>query len=437
MVSRPATTVPSPAQNRTGLAPAESPQSGRREQELTRPQFDLYEQIFHPRLFRFWPCLIGILVGFLVCCVAGVVASRVNFYRDFHRFHEYISPATLYYPTVSQMVSIVESKAKPDQTIVIIGGNSIFNGIGQQLSDLWSDNLAQQLGDKYAVFNFAQPGALPFEGGYWTAESLLKRGKKVIFATVAVPTQAGTPDGEKIYGYMYWDARAKSMLLDSPKRDAAIERRLKISDESEQNRVAESKLCGQLDSLLHFRDLWSAVGYLKFFTVWTQPTAQNPFKPRYKYGDWQPYPVAVSKRFCSTEELNVVRGAANGFFEITPTTWKAKAEAWHNLGVEMNDLIPNHYKRNCLVIIAGHPPTYLNRLDEGSKGRVRESEQRSKQTWITAGYHCDDVGMQFQDEDYRDCLHLVASGGKKMATLVAANIRSVSKELHYDDGGDQ
>jgi hypothetical protein len=431
LTGRCATTVSASAEHRNELAPTDSSQSARLERAKTIPPFDLYEQLFNPVIFRVWPCLVGIIAGFLACCTAGAVAGHTNFYKDFHRFHEFISPSTYYYPTVSQMVSIVESKAKPDQTIVIIGGNSIFHGIGQQVQDLWSDKLTQDLGKNYAVFNFAQPGSLPFEGAYWTAESLLKRGKHVIFATIAVPTQGGIADGEKIYGYMYWDARAKGLLVHSAIRNAAIVKRLKTADNAEHIRVSESDLSGQLDNLFHFRDLWSAVGYLKFFTVWSTPTAENPFKPRIKYGDWQPYPVSVEKRFCSAKELNVVRSFANNYFEITPESWKAKDYLWHQLAVDMTELTPDQFKHNCLVVIAGHPPTYLNQLDGGSLARLRYAEKRSKETWIAAGYHSDDVGTRFSDDDYRDCLHLVASGGRKMAALVAENIRSINQELHY------
>ena len=330
------------------------------------------------------------------------------------------------------MVAIAESQSNQDQTIVVVGGNSIFNGIGQQISELWTDELRKDLGGKFAVFNFANPGSLPFEGAYWTAESLLKRGHKVIYVTVAVPTQAGVPDGEKIYGYMYWDAHEKNMLFPSKERESLIASRLSMTDEKEKARVADLKMCMQLDNLFHFQDLWSAVGYAKVFTVWTEPTASNPFKPRYKYGDLQPYPLPVEKRFGSAKELSVVRGYCDGFFDITPTSWSQKQDAWKRLSAEMAGLIPGECKKNCLVVIAGNPPYYLNRITPDERARIKKATELSVKGWTESGYHAAAAGARLTNEDYRDCWHLVGLGGKKMARLVAENVVTINREIGFE-----
>ena len=145
-------------------------------QEHAKPAegFDLYRWLVDPAKFRPPIFFIGIAIGLLVCSLAGRDIAKKNFYHNFQRFHRFISPAALFYPTTSQMMAIAESSSTPDQTIVVIGGNSIFNGLGQNAEDLWTVHLQKILGKKFAVFNFAMPAADPFEGAYWASEALLK-----------------------------------------------------------------------------------------------------------------------------------------------------------------------------------------------------------------------------------------------------------------------
>jgi hypothetical protein len=435
---------------------------------------DLYELLLHPSMLRVGPCLVGIVIGFLLCCIAGNAVARTNFYGSFHRFTDYTSPTTLFYPTVSQMVAMVNLQSTPDQTVVIIGGNSIFNGVGQRASEIWTDRLREQLGHSYAVFNFASCGEQPFEGAYWVAESLLTRGRKVLYVTVAMPTAGGAPEGGKVYGYLYWDAHEKKFLARSPERESLIERRIAMMDDKEKERIAELKLRMQLDKLLHFQDLWTAVGYTQVFTVWTQHTEASPFMARRLYADLQPDPVPVASRFSKSpafaRELSTVRAYCDGFFDITPIRWQEREQAWSNLLTEMKGLVPDQFKKNCLVVVACNPPYFLHKITPAEHARIVLATAKSEECWRSAGYHAvaaapagsttinDKVadgefknaalqsqGLKggsegfededFKDEDFKDCWHLTGSGGRRMAALVARRVVELNRELGFSDNG--
>ncbi len=391
--------------------------------------FDLYGWLVNPQRFTPIAFFVGVAVAFALCSFAGRVVSKHNIYHNFHRFHDYISPASLYYPTISQMISIVESQSKPEQTVVIVGGNSVFFGLGQNQEDLWSDKLQSMLGDKYAVFNFANPSSGPFEWGYWTAEALLKKHRKVIYATIAVPGKVGEIDGSDVYGYGYWDAHDKNLLVHDKFRDAKVEQRISALNDKEQLRIAELRMKSKFDGLFYFEDLWNAVAYEKFFTVWTHLTSANPLKPHKDYADARYYPGPVEGRFKSDVDLASIRSYSKSYFEYNSAT--PRESFWYKLQGDMYGLIPHHLKKNCLVVVGTHTPSYLDRLSPVERTREDLASSRSVETWVKAGYHSTSLAGELANEDFLDCRHLIASGGQKVATIVASKVQSMNKELGY------
>ncbi|MEI9897640.1 MAG: hypothetical protein WDN28_28220 [Chthoniobacter sp.] len=72
----------------------------------------------------------------------------------------FLEQETSYYPTASQLVAVARAQCPPtaNKTLVVLGGNSVFNGSGQKRNELWSRALQEQLGDHYQVVNFSAPG---------------------------------------------------------------------------------------------------------------------------------------------------------------------------------------------------------------------------------------------------------------------------------------
>ena len=417
----------------TALAPKPTPVKPVLKEPVSPKQgfvgFDLYGWLVAPTRFTPIAFFVGIVIAFALCSYAGHLVAKHNIYNNFHRFHDYISPASLYYPTISQMVSIVESQSTPEQTIVIIGGNSVFYGLGQNEDDLWSDNLQKLLGNKYAVFNFANPSADPFEWGYWTAESLLKKHRKVIYATIAVPGKVGDSDGSDVYGYGYWDAHDKNLLIHDKFRDQKVEARLSQLKGKDQLKIAELRLRSKLDSLCYFEDLWTAVAYDKFFTVWTHLTATSPLKPHKEYADIKYFPGPVEERFKSEEGLASIRSYSKSYFEYNTST--PRQSFWYKTLSDMYGLIPHHLKKNCLVVVSTHTPAYLDRLSKIERSREDQAGALSTKTWIKAGYHSTGLAGTLKSDDFLDCRHLVASGGHKVAAIVAEQVSAINKELNY------
>src|SRR5215831_13829333 len=97
-----------------------------------------------PRAF-----LSGFLVGLVLLAVLGRVAGDTNYLRGFQRFHRYLSIDTLYYATASQLLQLAKASVTDGQVLVIVGGSSVMQGVGQGSLELWSDELQRLLGPTY------------------------------------------------------------------------------------------------------------------------------------------------------------------------------------------------------------------------------------------------------------------------------------------------
>ena len=58
---------------------------------------------------------------------------------------------------------------------MIVGGNSILHGYGQNADQIWTRHLQELLGDRYCVLNLAMRGGFPAEFAGPIAEALSSR----------------------------------------------------------------------------------------------------------------------------------------------------------------------------------------------------------------------------------------------------------------------
>src|SRR4051812_152462 len=91
----------------------------------------------------------GFMIGFALLCVVGRMVSGTNYIQGFQRFHRYLSMDTLYYATASQLRSLAAASASNGQVVVIVGGSSVMQGVGQGSKELWTDELQRLLGPSY------------------------------------------------------------------------------------------------------------------------------------------------------------------------------------------------------------------------------------------------------------------------------------------------
>jgi hypothetical protein len=375
--------------------------------------------------------LIGILIGFLLCSMAGRFAASHNLYKNFLRFHCYICPTSLYYPTFSQLVSLAQDGLRSDQTLVIVGGDSILNGAGQQTERLWTRRLQTTLGDKYLVRNFSFPGSYAFDGGYFVAEYLQSLGKKVIYVTDTNPGTDPAIGFDGIYGYLYDDAAWKGYLLRHGERQMALSN-LRKSYRNTIEGLNDKEIGAWLDGWSYFEDLWTAVGYKYAFTVWTMRTPTTPWQARRRYDDnLVPPPEPLSVRFKNSEkDLDFLRSKFGEFIEMRGTECIRKESAFNTLKSQLASVSPETLRNDTLVILTSSCPNHLSLLSP-TENRCNERFYKDcKQVWEAAGFRTLMYGDSFTDEDFFDGRHLSNEGGEKLAELVAKEVRTMSGEVN-------
>ena len=130
------------------------------------------------------PFLAGLAVGLIALSVIGRLVSQTNYIEHFQRFHRYISADSIYYPTASQLRQLARSSVTDGQVLVIVGGSSVMQGVGQGTAELWTDELQQLLGSSFRVLNYADGGGGVDDGGGVAAQMLVRDGYPVIYSSI-------------------------------------------------------------------------------------------------------------------------------------------------------------------------------------------------------------------------------------------------------------
>src|SRR5262249_40373880 len=89
------------------------------------------------RLVLPFPLLLGCVLSFLGCCLAGRLEAWHPLFKHFARFHQLIAPDSRFYPTVHEVCNLVRTEVPADRIAVLVGGNSIMQGIGQR-EHIWT-----------------------------------------------------------------------------------------------------------------------------------------------------------------------------------------------------------------------------------------------------------------------------------------------------------
>lgn len=385
--------------------------------------------------------LIGLLLGLVACAILGRVLSARSYHGDITRVHIRISPESHYYPTLEELRSIVRAKCRPGQILVVVGGNSIFYGVGQPLGKVWTDELQRRLGPEYSVVNLALRGALCTDGGAIVAESLRDEFPRQIYVANTSPFSSPVPHGVEPYRYLYREALSRNLLLPFGPRQQLWGEFSRTEVRSGER--LEKWSMGVLDRVLRFRDLWNWVGYNWFFTI------QNPHTPDWPEAVWprrrfkdeegdyeltpavQRFPLSVREA-----EMEIVRAFSSVHSERDASgRWAVKASTRKEFLSVAKAAVPDTLKPRTLIVLSRNSPNYVAMLTPDELARDAVVYSGAAAAWLEAGFRATDYGPGFTMEDFGDRSHLTASGGVKLAAWLAPQIQDMANQLGYDSGG--
>lgn len=386
------------------------------------------------RLLRPAYFFIGIITGFIACCIAGMIISHHARFAKFERFFRAISPEMHYYPTSSELLATAKHIVDPHKILVLVGGSSIFRGTGQNIDEVWTRDLQKLLGADYQVLNFAVNGGDLNSFGGTAYRILFEKFPNMIY--VATATYGGPPeiDGVSTYNYLFWDAYYKG-LFHSDKAELQKIHALRKTQMQDPAGI-EKHLLSFLDSYFYFRNLWNWVSYHVKMSVWTESAfKKRPFTARDRYID-------ETDATLKQQQFNVAH---------SPARFDAEVDLYKRIIESLADLSPKHprmlgprhevtrrtfenafspeYRKKTLCVFIRENPRQLSRLSKKHLAAHELIFTETARLTESLGYHAIDIGKDFRPDDYFDGGHLMASGGKKVAVQVAAKIKQMTATL--------
>lgn len=372
--------------------------------------------------------LLAIPLGFALAVLLGRDAATYAKPDKFVRFHQRLSPESLFYPTFATMEKLALARWSPGKTLVIVAGNSILNGIGQKESELWSLRLQEELGSGYVVVNLSFRGSLPCEAGTLVAEALIKRGLPVVLIANTAPGTVGRVAGGP-YGYLYYDALAHDRLMPHPARVADLAQWEAAAPATVRERQAELRRAAALDARFHFQSLWHHVGYRYAMTVWSEITRPQFWRARDRATDDDPGSPPLAQRFQTdfAAELTITRNFTAGLATIDSAgRWQLAAPPAEVAGDLIDAMFPPAVRARTVMLLNYNAPHYRSQLSPAEHARDDFVFAAYQQLWRNRGVACHSVGADFTDEDYHDRTHLAPSGGRKLARLTAGYVRQLA-----------
>lgn len=393
--------------------------------------FEWLAKVFNPKAF-----LVGAGLGFLICCCLGYLTTTKNQFGDIKRFGVYVGPQASFYPTIKQLIALVKSRITKGQTLVLVGGSSILNGVGQSNEQLWTNRLQEDLGDKYVVVNLALRSCNSYEGAYFVAEAMSKQYDKLIFVTSAAPNADWHPMGQPPYAYLYWDAKYHNLLQNFPEREQAIaEREKKLPDEIwKPEALTELQLSQWMNSNFHFMELWNTVGYRYFFTSYRTLTGESSFQPRRKLPNnmeaYEVFPIPDDK--FGKWFFPVMSGSLYKW-DAAKKDWAEDKAHWDRVDQTIaTNVVPELRTKTLVLLLATNPELRKKYLSDSLMKRDRLAFAKATSVITKYGMHTLEAGDDYQGSDFRDTMHLGPTGGYKLADQTAIEVKKMARELGYE-----
>lgn len=368
------------------------------------------------------PYFVGLGAGLIALSCLGAGIAPPDLVRNFSRFHQHITPEFNYFPTARQVIAIVNAPVQPAPKVyVIVGGSSVFNGVGQEASQVWTRDLQDRLGPEYRVINLAQRAGTPGDFGNIAAEWLVLHSQPVIYLADGTLGDYAHPLSSSFFRHIIFDAWHRGYLLPWPRRDDLLSR-APWGGPAELRGPALGEL---LDRFLNFNDLWEYVAFEYFGLVWSPLMNDRSFEPRRLLPDpeWPPEKYA---------ERGYPADFAKGMAVIKPRVRPLDSPVWGYLA-DLNDLmIPPRLRAVTLAVIHIDSPRFWKRLDPPDRDLVVLGLEKMGTMLRSLGFFKTlIVAVNYQEDDYIDWIHFSVSGGKKLAADVAPSVRTMASELGY------
>jgi hypothetical protein len=372
--------------------------------------------------------LAGLLAGFALAVLLGAAAEGYSKPDRFRRFHPFISPESFFYPTFASLEQLALARWAPGRTLVIIGGNSVLNGVGQPEDRLWSLRLQELLGPDYVVVNLSFRGAFPSEAGALVAESLLRQRIPLVY--VANTTPGGVVRAfEGNYRHFFWTARARGALHDWPVREKDLAFRLASLPEATRQTREEEMRGAALDRWFRFQALWQHVAYRHVATVWNRVTGAASWRPRASFPDDEAPPPPLEQRFGPglEREMEIVRGMTEPLASPDRSGgWTVEPTRLASAGDDLEKTFPPSLRPRMLMLLSQNSPYHRTRLSPAERARDDAVFAAYAALWQSHGVASVVYGPDFAVEDFRDRTHLTPSGGERLAALVAREVRALA-----------
>jgi hypothetical protein len=389
---------------------------------------------FRPGFF-----LLAFIIGFIGCVLLGHRAAKLDYHSEFTRFHPRISPEAFYYPTVDEMRAIVRARCRPDQVLVIVGGNSVLYGVGQPADQMWTRVLQERLGDQFAVVNFAFRGALATDGGAVIAETLRDEFPRQIYIANLPPLISLDSIGQETYQFILWEAFHRGLLEEFPDRRARIEAHW--ADPKHKDKRRDIWLRNSLNSIVRQDDFWNWIGYQYIFTVPTFYTSEWPkvIWPRKRLKDEEvnqgELPFSAPDRYGSAKEaieMEITRGFTSAAYHKDENgVWAIIPEARQSFLDYAKTAFPDRLKPRTLLLVSRNSPWYVSKLTPDEMVREDLGYRDTVKLLESLNYGALEYGRDFSNADFGDRTHLAPSGGRKLAMVVAEKINQMVVDLDY------
>jgi hypothetical protein len=389
-------------------------------------------------LIRPLSLVLGLAVGLAVLSWKGREVGDYDWHPNFTRFHPMISPEAQYEPSVAEMEAIVRARCRPDQVLVIVGGNSVLLGVGQPADKMWTLQLQSDLGDGYAVVNLAFRGAAPNDAGAIVAEALRKEFPRQIYIANEIPFQSSIPIGIETYRFVLFDAYYKGLLLPWEPRDRVLSASLWTTN-YRQFHQKDLQLGAKLDRWLYFHNFWNWISYNKHFTFATDrlPHAPEAFWPRSRFEDREndfdsmPFESRFTPQVVAAD-LNIARQFTASFYhQNEDKSWTLNKDALKVFLRTSREAFPDQVKPRTLLLIGRNDPYYTRQLEPDIGARDDLAIREAISALESLGYGALEYGRDFEVADYGDRVHLTSSGGVKLAATVAPKVQDMARKLRY------